>query len=391
MVRDRIVWLIPMLLMCVGSGCSTLQQPRFNDPDQSALAGERPREKTLVERFRNGLKSQPNPNRARALYAAAENQFKEATRLTGEARSERFAEAAKQYGAAARAWPATALAEDSLMMAAEASFFADRYPKASSGYEEVIKNYPNTRHLDRIDQRRFQIAQYWLAHSGQNGGKWYDVNVTDDEHPTNDTFGHAVRLLDRIRFDNPNGKLADDATMSAAVANFRRGRYSEADILFADIRENFPRSEHQFRAHLLGLKCKQNLYRGSDYDGSVLRDAEEIIHQMVRLFPQEAAQHRAELTAELKDIRLKQAERDFVMAQFFDERKEYGAARIYYDMVRREYSDTNLALDSESRLAQIDGQPEVPKSSFQWLVDAIPEEPPAKPLITRETVTPTKR
>ena len=112
---------------------------------------------------------------------------------------------------------------------------------------------------------------------------------------------------------------------------------------------------------------------------------------MIRLFPEEAEKHRQELDAELKDIRLKQAERDYVMAKFFDDRKEYGAARYYYDMVRREYHDTNLALESESRLAQIDGFPEVPESSLQWLIDRIPEEPPAKPLIARSSASSSRR
>jgi outer membrane protein assembly factor BamD (BamD/ComL family) len=383
-------WVIAVGLSCL-AGCSGIQKPSLDLPFVSDETRARVSEKSLAERFKMAFQSPANPPEARRRYDLGENLFQQATQVTGPERKKKFLAAAKEYAAAARYHPSTALAEDALVMSGESFFFADAYPKAVGQYAEVVKLYPNTRHLDRIDHRRFLIAQYWLNQYQRKQSPRSPVNFASDQHPTTDTFGHAVKLLDRIRFDNPTGKLADDATMAAAVANFRRGKYGEADILFTDIRDNFPNSDHQFWAHLFGLKCKQQLYRGADYDGSVLSDSELLIQQMVRVFPEESRKYQDRLQNDLKNVRLQQAERDFALAQYFDDRKEFGAARFYYDLVRQHYRDTNLALESESRLAQIEGEPERPDSHWQWLIDAIPEERPAKPWIARDTVDTIRR
>ncbi|HEY6563000.1 MAG TPA: outer membrane protein assembly factor BamD, partial [Pirellulaceae bacterium] len=368
-------WEIPFVKRAPDSG-----------PPLAGVPTERPGEsRTVAERVRQGFGGDRyDLVKARADYQKANERFNQAKSLPVAERQQAFAQAAKSFHAAARHAKGSTLEEDALMMTGEAWFFADAYPKAVDRYAELIKKYPTSRYLDHIDQRRFLIATHWLEQAESKSSTVALVNFTDKERPSTDTFGHAVKLLDRIRFDNPTGKLADDATMKAAVSNFERERYVEADPLFADIRDNFPQSPHQFQAHLLGLKCKQKLYYGAEYDGTVLDEAEKIIQQMIRLYPQESAGHQEHLATELKDLRLKKAERDFKVAKYYDQRKEYGAARVYYDLVRTEYKDTNLSLEAETRLAQIGGLPAVPENSMQWLADMFPTEEPAKPLIASE-------
>jgi outer membrane protein assembly factor BamD (BamD/ComL family) len=199
-------------------------------------------------------------------------------------------------------------------------------------------------------------------------------------------------LFDRIRFDDPTGELSDDATMAAAVAYFERGKYVKADEMFTDLRENFPSSQHQFDAHLLGLKAKMLSYEGADYDGGPLNEAEEIIRSVALQFPDKAQEHYEPLDSAFKKIRLQKAERKFAQAQYYDRRKEYRAARMHYEEVRRDYSDTSLAVEAESRLAQIKGLPDVPKQSLAWLGNLFPESTKRQePLIRRNPIGSAKK
>jgi outer membrane protein assembly factor BamD (BamD/ComL family) len=117
---------------------------------------------------------------------------------------------------------------------------------------------------------------------------FWEFNFFDKRRPMRDTFGHAVRVFDRIRIDDPTGRLADDATLAAGNAYFTAGRYLEADNFYTDLRKTFPSSEHQFRAHLLGVQAKLRSYQGSDYSGIPLDEAEKLIKQIRRQFPHEA-------------------------------------------------------------------------------------------------------
>lgn len=331
----------------------------------------------------------PEPNREIALasFQQGEKTFNAAAAVDPENRTAAFRQAVKPYKLAAENAPKTTIEEDALMMIAESHFFADEYSKAVEAYDRLIEKYPRTRHLDKIDQRRFAISQYWLALTKQGGAKSWMLNFTDKQRPASDTFGYATKNLDKIRFDNPTGKLADDATMKAAIANFEKRKFGQADILFSDIRENFPNSEHQFQAYYLGLKCKQELYRGPDYSGAMLDEAEKIIRQIYRVFPEKAAEQHDQLQAVYKDIRLKQAARDYSMAQYYDNRGEFGAAKMYYGNVTEDYKDTNLSLESEDRINTISELPETPRESLKWLSDIFPkEEHRSKPLFKAKTL-----
>ena len=96
--------------------------------------------------------------------------------------------------------------------------------------------------------------------------------------------GHAIRVLDQIRFDDPTGRLADDATMRAASEYLRQQKYVEADEFLTDLRQTFPDSEHLFLAHMLGIQCKLELYAGPAYSGLVLEDAEKLVQKLTPRF-----------------------------------------------------------------------------------------------------------
>ena len=325
---------------------------------------------------------------ARELFSQGEDDFRNAATIQGEERTDRFADVAKVYKKSAEAWPNSVVEEDAMLMKGESHFFADEYVRANDTYSELLKKYPNSRHADKVDKRRFAIARYWIDKK-KRAAFWEKLpNFWDRQRPAFDMFGHAAKTLDRLRFDNPTGTLADDATIAAGVANFEAGKYNAADILFTDLCQNFPNSEHQFEAHLLSLKCKQMIYEGPEYDGGVLEQGEKLIISMYRQFPDQAEKHRLFLDEAYRSIRLKKAQREFNLAQYYDRREEYGAAKYYYNIVKREFADTNLALESEARITELSGEPDTPPDRLAWLTRAFPvDETESKPLLTPRNST----
>ncbi len=317
--------------------------------------------------------------------------FSKAISAEGDRRRRLFDDAADAYAAISRRLEKSPAQEDAMFWTAESHFFADSYAKAANVYDELVKQYPNSRYLDTVSQRRFATAQYWNKLKEQDSSFSLYPNLSSRRRPAMDTLGHALRQFDRIRFDDPTGKLADDATMAAGIANYKRGRYRQADFLFDDLRENFPNSEHQFQAHLLQLECKRKIYEGPDYDGSVLDESEKLIKQIVLQFPDEAREKREYLETIGKEIRLKKAQRDYELAKFYDRRKEYGAARMTYARVTERYPDTNLAGEARTRLAELGGKPDMPAERLQWLAELFPDEEKPKPLIASDTLNKLRR
>ena len=308
----------------------------------------------------------PNRERAQNLYREGQTAFREAFTPNVGDKILQLSDAATKYEEAAQAWPDSALEEDALFKIAECHYFADRYPSATDAYAKLISAYTNTRHLDLVDARRFEVAWYWLQLHEADPKRFIQPNVTDRTRPRFDTFGNAIKLFDQIRIDDPTGKLADDATMAAANAYFEKGKYRRADELYTDLREVFPSSEHQFQAHLLGLKCKLLEYQGPDYDKLPLEEAENLVLAIQRLFPQENMAHREYIERAHGEVRAQMAERDLHMARYYERRGEVVGASHYYGLVLNNYPSTKLAQVARQRLAQIGNQADA-SERFSWI------------------------
>ena len=310
---------------------------------------------------------------AQQLFNEAEAKFKEAEADETESRKRKFKDAAKLYAKVANRATKSKLQEDAMFLVGESQFFAELYPQAIESFSKLVKHYQNTQHFPVVDARRFSIAKYWIEHYKKDPDWVVTPNFTSKRRPTFDKLGHAFRVLDQIRIDNPTGDLADDATMLAGVTNFEHERYMQADEMFSDLRRTFLSSEHQFNGHLLGLKAKMMLYQGADYDGTALQEAEALVKQIARQFPVESREHEEFLTNAYRDIRMNSALQDWNQAKYYDKRKEYGAARRYYGLVAQNYPDTSLAEDATARLAKIGGLTRPSAAASRVALESVPD------------------
>jgi outer membrane protein assembly factor BamD (BamD/ComL family) len=338
--------------------------------------------KQMKNAARTAVGKGTNPDKARELYAEAERQYRAAIEA-GDRRSDYLA-AAKGFRAAAERWPDSALEQDALFLAGESYFFADYYPKANESFEMLLKKFPHTKYMDLVEARRFAIADYWLKLNEIESQAFWEFNFFDNRRPMRDAFGHAVRVFDRIRIDDPTGRLADDATLAAGNAYFASGRYLEADNFYTDLRKTFPSSEHQFRAHLLGVQAKLRSYQGTDYSGIPLDEAEKLIKQIRRQFPHEAEKERDFLTRAYAEVRFNKAQREWNMARYYDRRGESGAARFHYAVVANDYAETPFSRRAADRLVELGDAPDVPPQPLVWLVEMFPKEEDLRPLMANQ-------
>lgn len=302
----------------------------------------------------------PNEGVARALYQEGQELFNQ----------KQYAEAAAKFKSAADRWPDSPLEEDALFMLGESYFFADRYPRANDAYSRLLKKYEYTRHLDTTVTRLFAIGRYWEQLSATLPA-WQWVNLTDSGRPWFDTFGYGIKAYESVRLHDPTGPLADDAVMATANAYFVRGRFEEAAYQYDLIRKDYPKSEHQVKAHLLGMKSKMQVYQGPLYEGSPLKDASEIAQQTLTLFGKELGEERQKIVEAKNQMTEELARRDLTVGQYYDRKGYYGAARYYYQAVLEEYPHTVAARMAETRLQQIRDLPAEPPERFKWLTDML--------------------
>lgn len=314
---------------------------------------------------------------ARRYYLEAEEIFKQGMSLQGEEQRNAFRSAAKKYDEAGKNWVSSALEQDAFMMTAESYFFSEDYPKAEDFYLKLLKNYPRTRYQDRIDQRLMEIGRYWKQFDDQ----FYNINLTDKKRPINDTRKHGVRVLEKMRLNNPTGKLADDVTIELANTAFEQQNWGDALDTYQDLISTYPDSPHQFDAHFLGVKAALMSYQGPEYSEEPLGKAEKMIKQMVRQFPQKAREEEEKIKEAYAEVRYRRAEKLFTHAQYRYNKSEARAARIHCTAILSQYSDTPFADQATVMMEKTGGMPAEPVQQLGWLADLFPNRDKIKPLL----------
>lgn len=382
---DRVLVAVAIVLACfaaptmTGAARCSAQQP-FGDPaEDSAETAETIGEKASrsarsIGKFLLG-KEADDLNRARTLYRSANDAFNAAAALPENQRSDAFYDAAKLFQKAGEAAEGKALEQDALFMRGESYFFADRLNQATEAYQLLQTNHPRNRHSDRATARLFAISRYWIDSAKVDDEKWFPINWTDSSRPRTDADGHAIRVLDQLRYDDPTGRLADDATMAAAAEFIRQKKYEDADEFLTDLRETFPDSDHLFLAHMLGIQCKLEIYRGPKYSGLILEEADEVIQQVRRKFPDKLKDEKyAEMLARsASTVTYLRADRYLTRADFREKRREFGAASFWYQKLLDEFSDTPQANKARERLAAIADFPAEPEQRLSWLLKVFPD------------------
>lgn len=301
----------------------------------------------------------PNEGVARALFKEGETLYEQ----------KKYSEAGGKFKSAAGRWPDSILEEDALFMQGKCYLLSDQYPKAQDTYENLLKKYDNSRHLDEVVRHLFSIGQYWEKLHEVNSHWPITPNLTDKEQPRFDTFGNALKCYETVRMKDPTGPLADDSVMATANAYFRKGRFEDAAFHYDILRKEYPNSEHQAQAHVLGLQSKLRVYQGASYDRTPLEEAEKIAEQTLTQFQSELGGERARVAQTRDRILEQKAERDWAKGQYYDNRKQFGAARFYYRSVVKNYPLTQAAGRARDRLEQIRNEPDTPPNRFRWLTD----------------------
>jgi outer membrane protein assembly factor BamD (BamD/ComL family) len=316
----------------------------------------------LDDTFKKLIGQGPNEEVARAHYQQGEDLFAQ----------RQYKDAAGRFEKAAKRAPESPLQEDSLFMWGESLFFSDQYPKAYDAYSELLKEYEYTRHLDTAVARLFAIGRYWEQLDATEPARLLGLQLTDSSRPKAGTLTHALKAYHGVRMHDPTGPLADDSVMATANAHFLHGRYEDATYHYDLLRKEYPKSEHQLNAHLLGMKSKLESYQGPKYDGTQLKDAAEIADRTLAQFGNELGRERERVVQARDQILEKQAKRDQFLAEYYEKKKDYRAARYYYQLIIEEYPTTEAAEKARARLTEIADRPDKPTNYLSWLKNVLP-------------------
>lgn len=215
--------------------------------------------------------------------------------------------------------------------------------KAYLEYQKVIDIYPNSKRINEIVKRQYDIGEFFLNREPK---KWLGISLYDFvEHPTIVIF---QTLVDKV----PYSEYASQAQYKIGILKLQLGRYDEARDAFQKVIDNYPDSELAAPArYQLAIATSKASY-GVDYDSTSIEEASSRLDEFVKKHPE--ADISAKAKEQLQQLRTKEAKKTFDIAAFYERQKKYKSAVIYYQKIMDEYYESDYAKEAKARIAVIE-------------------------------------
>ena len=200
--------------------------------------------------------------------------------------------------------------------------------EAYKGYQKVIDRYPFSERSAEVVERQYKIANKLMDGAGK--GLWGSILGASYD---------VVEVFRTVIKNAPYGPYA-------AVSQYKIGLYLQGQQLYQEARDEFekvvndyPDNEWAKAAQYQIALVDASRSTNAQYDQKVTQTAVEEFKEFVKSNPD--AELSANAQKQISGLREKDAENNFVVAQFYEKQKNHKAARIYYETVAKDYRDTS--------------------------------------------------
>jgi outer membrane protein assembly factor BamD len=263
----------------------------------------------------------------------------------------------KDYGVAMKAarrtvntWPLSDYAPKAQYLLGRIYQAKDDDEKAFNAYQKLIEKYPKSVNYDEVLTRQFEIANKYLA------GKWFKLWGYIPFFPSMDK---TVAMYQKIVKDGPYSQVAPRAQMNIGAARekqvsfFNRidpfqlavQAYETAADRYRDDRKIA--SEAQYKAGMAYYKQAQK----AEYDQSVAGQAISTFSDFAVLYPNDP--RIPETQKLIGSLRTDQARGAYDIAKYYESKRKWQAAAIYYNEVGVKDPNSKYAQEAKQRIEDL--------------------------------------
>lgn len=221
----------------------------------------------------------------------------------------------------------------------------DKIFEAFNEYQVVIDKYPFSELTATIVQRQYDIGMQLLENANSRG-KFMDALVGANYNVI-DVFKTVIK-------NAPYGDLAAPAQYKIGLYLIENGLYQEARDELEKVTNDYPDSEWAKAAKYQIAVADSQRSTDAQYDQKITQVAVEEFEEFVENYPD------AELSVQAKEqvhqLREKEAENSYLVAEFYEKQKKFKAAKIYYQVVVNDYENSSWASKALVKIREMSGK-----------------------------------
>lgn len=253
-----------------------------------------------------------------------------------------YSAAIKEYSKLVKHYPRSREAADAQYYIGRSQEEMGNFSEAFKAYQVVIDKYPFSERAAEIVDNQFNMAVD-LMEGKYGSSKWAKL-VTGGDYQVIEIFRQVIK-------NAPYGKHAGEA-------QYKIGLYLKEKKLYQEARDEFEKTINDYPNTEWAKAAKYQIALTDSMRGTDIQRDQQTTTTAVSEFKEFIEQHPdTELSEKAKEhvagLRNKEAENNFLIAQFYAKQKNYKAAKVYYNTIINEYEDTAWAKKALEKLQEL--------------------------------------
>lgn len=256
---------------------------------------------------------------------------------------EKYDEAIAQFKTLVRYYPNSATAADAQFYIGLCNEKLKKYYQAFKAYQKVMEIYPSTSRMDEVIKREYNIGE--LFYEGQKR-KFFGVDILP-------AIDQAIEVFRSIVENAPYSQYADKAQYNLGLCYKKLKDYSAATAEFEALVDKYPESPLAGQAKYQLAHCSYKASLKPEYD---TENADKAIEEFKSVIESQKDDRLIEeAKSNIFELENKKAQSSYQIAQFYEKRRKYNSAKIYYQEVVDNYPNTPWAAKAIERLKVLGG------------------------------------
>ena len=248
--------------------------------------------------------------------------------------------AAKAARYAVKTWPLSDYAPQAQYLAGRCYEAKHNDEQAFKEYQKLIEKYPKSDKINECLARQYEIAGRFL------NGQWFKLWGFIPFFPSMDK---TAEMYDKIVKNGPYSEVAPHAQLRIGAAREKQGQLPDAVKAYETAADRYSdRPVIAADAYYHAGIAYQRQAGTADYDQSIASQSIASLNDFVTLFPGD--KRTAEARKVMTSLKTEQGRGSFKIAQFYEKRKRYNGALVYYNEVVLQVPGTPAADEARKRI-----------------------------------------
>lgn len=225
------------------------------------------------------------------------------------------------------------LADENLYLRGEIQIARKRLMTAAKSFQQLIAAHPETDRYHDAITKQYEIGDLYYAKGERLAPKRFRLFK---KRP----FKRAAEVYTMVVDNQPFTPEAAEAQYKIGLCHYARKEYIDAAFEYQRVVEDYAASDWVNDASYGLALCRYKASLPSEYDQTPSELTITAIEDFTEQFPDD------ERTEDLQNKRMEMresiAEQRLEIARFYEKRREYPAAKLYYEMLANDFTDTKV-------------------------------------------------